>query len=144
MTLRTYTPAELKEMKRAHREDKRIKREIERAESRRNKTAPIGCADLMRLLHYCPETGLFTWLVARGGNASNGACAGAVADNGYITIKALGRNYRAHELAWCYMNGAFPDRRVIHRNGNTSDNRWANLRQAGNMRHLHNDEQNNC
>lgn len=85
---------------------------------------------LRELLHYDPNTGIFTWRVARG-NIKSGATAGSAAyGHGYRVIKLDGRAYLAHRLAWLYVHGAFPVAEVDHINGVVSDNRVSNLRPA--------------
>jgi len=51
-------------------------------------------------------------------------------ENGYIVI-GFGRNrYKAHRLAWFFVHGYMPEQQLDHINGNKSDNRLANLREA--------------
>lgn len=84
---------------------------------------------LRELLHYNPESGIFTWLVAQGG-ASIGAVAGSPNERGYWKIKLCGRAYGAHRLAWLYCNGAWPSFEIDHHDQDKSNNRIANLRPA--------------
>ena len=81
---------------------------------------------LKELLHYDPETGIFTWRVSRRG-AKSGSVAG-VHDNGYIRIKIDYELYLAHRLTFLYMEGYFPEYHVDHKNRIRDDNRWSNLR----------------
>lgn len=84
---------------------------------------------LKEILHYDPETGLFTWLQGLG-NRRKGALAGCVCPSkGYWKIGVLGKRYHAHRLAYFYMVGIWPIE-VDHVNHNRIDNRWANLRPA--------------
>jgi HNH endonuclease len=85
---------------------------------------------LLELLSYDPETGLFRWLVARGGTAKAGSIAGSPTMNGYVNISIDGRLYRAHRLAFLYMLGRWPDPEADHRDLNRANNRWTNLREA--------------
>lgn len=87
---------------------------------------------LRELLHYDPETGVFTRLVAtvRGARFAAGTVAGSVHSQGYRTICIDGRSNKCHRLAWLYMTGEWPADMVDHANGIKSDNRWANLRSA--------------
>ena len=74
------------------------------------------------LLEYDPVTGVITW-------RSTGNPAGhRDAVRGYIRIMVDGKNYYAHRLAWFLMTGAWPKHGIDHRNRNTSDNSWENLR----------------
>jgi hypothetical protein len=83
---------------------------------------------LKELLHYDPETGVFTTRVARG-NLSVDRKAGCKS-RGYIQLRIADRIYRAHRLAWFYVHGSWPDSEIDHINLVTSDNRIANLREA--------------
>ena len=86
---------------------------------------------LREVLHYEPESGAFTWLVTLSNRAPAGSKAGAHNKyTKYTSISIQGKLHRAHRLAWLYVTGAWPDRFVDHINGERSDNRWANLRQA--------------
>lgn len=85
-------------------------------------------------LRYEPDTGQFIWLVrknSRGGTVAPGKVAGTPKD-GYVQIKIEGQQWRAHRLAWLLMTGSLPDkgREIDHVNGDRSDNRWVNLREA--------------
>jgi hypothetical protein len=84
--------------------------------------------DLLKsILHYNPDTGLFTRIIGR--NA--GKVVGYKEYDGYIRISIDGVKHRAHRLAWNYMFGEIPDDKLIdHINGNVSDNRIENLRLA--------------
>lgn len=57
-----------------------------------------------------------------------GTIAGTSTVHGYRQIRIDGVIYRAHRLAWAYMNGAFPVHEIDHRNRIRDDNRIANLR----------------
>ena len=83
---------------------------------------------LKQLLDYCPETGLFTWKVANGQRIHVGDIAGHNSSRGYVVVGVDGRVYRAHRLAWFYVNGIWPGNSIDHINGNRADNRISNLR----------------
>lgn len=85
---------------------------------------------LKELLSYSPETGVFTWLVSRGGRAQPGAKAGTRNVNGYWRIDVEGEKLYAHRLAWLYMTGSWPKGEIDHINGVRADNRFPNLREA--------------
>jgi HNH endonuclease/AP2 domain len=38
--------------------------------------------------------------------------------------------YNEHQLAWFYMTGRWPKPTIDHRDGDSTNNRWNNLRQA--------------
>lgn len=86
---------------------------------------------LRQLLHYDPETGVFTWLESRG-RVKKGSVAGNQSFNGcklYVSIRILRKLYRAHQLVWLYMMGDIPPE-IDHINGDGTDNRWCNLREV--------------
>lgn len=89
----------------------------------------ITCSELRELLHYDPETGLFTNRRHRSANAPQGKVAGTLVD-GYVKVNINGKIYAAHRLAVLYMTGKWPANEVDHRNMQRDDNRWSNLREV--------------
>ena len=85
---------------------------------------------LKDLLHYDPDTGLFTWNVAKSNKTRVGSVAGHKHIFGYIIIRIDGVPYPAHRIAWLYMTGDFPKEDMDHINGIRHDNRFKNLREA--------------
>ena len=100
--------------------------------------APISHDDLVRLLDYEPNTGLFRWKTKISRKAVVGELAGCHRADGYVVIKLNGTRYRAHRLAWLYMTGQWPTEFVDHRDGDRSNNRWANLRLANRSENMWN------
>lgn len=83
---------------------------------------------LRELLHYDPNTGVFTNVAPRK-RVVVGSKAGYLdSSNGYVKICLDYVRHYAHRLAFLYMTGAWPSAYVDHINGDTQDNRWANLR----------------
>ena len=81
-------------------------------------------ARLRELLHYDKETGEFRWWKRVGNEMRPGSVAG------YVQIYVQGRGYSAHQLAWLYMTGRWGRPMIDHRDGNSTNNRWRNLRRA--------------
>lgn len=85
---------------------------------------------LREILHYDPETGVFTWAVRIARCVQQGWVAGGVSNFGYRIIRVDKITYVGHRLAWLYMTGEWPTDEIDHRNGIRDDNRWVNLREA--------------
>jgi hypothetical protein len=84
------------------------------------------------ILHYNPETGIFTWLKKPSlfSNVKVGGVAGCVKPRGYVDVSLDGITYPCHRLAWFYTTGMWPNHHIDHKNLNKSDNRLENLRQV--------------
>ena len=83
---------------------------------------------LKELLHYDPDTGVFTWKVRIAGNANIGDVAGYLNGNGYSAIKIHGKECKSHRLAWLYVYGELPPDQIDHINHIKGANWIANLR----------------
>jgi hypothetical protein len=64
-----------------------------------------------------------------------GQSAGCVDSQGYISIGIRGVKYKAHRLAWFYVNGCHPVV-IDHINGDKQDNRLCNLRSCSQAENL--------
>lgn len=82
---------------------------------------------LRELLEYNPDTGDFTRLKQRR-SYKVGSVAGCMDSDGYVVITIDNKLYKAHRLAWLWVTGVWPQHLTDHRDGNRSNNRWANLR----------------
>lgn len=93
---------------------------------------------LKELLHYCPDTGIFTNIKARK-KVRVGSTAGHVDSvNGYVRIMIDYKLYLAHRLAWLYIHGEFPPNDIDHVNRVRNDNRICNLRLATRAENMQN------
>ena len=83
---------------------------------------------LKELLHYDPETGVFTWLMSRPGIKPDRVAGGINKIAGYRLISVDRKLYRASRLAWLYMEGYFPENDVDHEDRIRNNDKWDNLR----------------
>lgn len=90
----------------------------------------VSIERLREVLHYDPETGVWTWLKTLSRRKFAGLRAGSVRPDGYRTICVDGRTYYSQRLAWFYMLGEWPEGDIDHKNVTPGDDRWSNLRVA--------------
>ena len=83
---------------------------------------------LRAILHYDPETGIFTRHTGPGARGRDKV--GALDPEGYLCIGVSGGRYRAARLAWLWMTGEWPPSgfQIDHINRNRTDDKWSNLR----------------
>jgi hypothetical protein len=80
-------------------------------------------------LDYNPATGAFVWKISPAKNVRAGSRAGGSDDTeGYRYIRLKGEEVTDSRLAWFYVTGEWPERRVRFKNGNSRDCRFDNLR----------------
>lgn len=91
----------------------------------------ITGTQLEHMLHYDPETGLWTWINPPAHNSKlKGQVAGTVRSDGYRTIRIARVAYYASRLACLWMTGKWPAEEMDHRDRDPSNDRWENLREA--------------
>lgn len=88
---------------------------------------------LKKNFDYDHETGIFFRLGRKWKNQH-----GFIDRDGYIRFRINKRLYGAHRMAWIYIYGVEPKSLIDHINGNKSDNRIVNLREATHSQNLHN------
>jgi hypothetical protein len=96
----------------------------------------ITLTQLRAILHYDPETGIFTWKVKTCRKVVAGAVAGYMKPEGYTVIRINKIGYPASRLAWFYVTGEQPLYDIDHIDGDPRNNTFANLRDvttAGNI-----------
>lgn len=85
---------------------------------------------LQNLFRYNPESGDLHWISPRLGLTRT--LAGSLGDKGYIKVIIEGRSYLAHRLIWKLVTGSEPLDQIDHIDGDRSNNRFSNLREATN------------
>lgn len=103
---------------------------------------------LKELIHYNPETGIFTWKerdlkwfkseksCGIWNMKFSGKVAGNIHGNNkannkvYWRISVLSKRYQSHNLAFLYMTGRYVDGEVDHEDGDSLNNKWNNLREV--------------
>lgn len=99
----------------------------------------MNISDLIHAVLYDPQTGLMTWRskegtskeVKRWNTRYSGKMAfGSVSDDGYLTGTINKKHIKAHRAAWAIFHGYWPKMTIDHVNGDRSDNRICNIREA--------------
>lgn len=89
--------------------------------------------EIRKRLRYDPETGRCYWVdpskYHRGLTGQEAGCSAEYRGKTRWYIRLGGRGYPRARIAFAIMTGKFPEM-VDHKNGNTLDDRWANLREA--------------
>jgi hypothetical protein len=85
---------------------------------------------LKEWLTYDPLTGLFHWRKDPPKKIVAGKIAGGPSGAGYVSVMFTRKHHLGHRLAWLYITGKLPIGMIDHINGDPSDNRWENLREA--------------
>jgi HNH endonuclease/AP2 domain len=94
--------------------------------------------ELREIIAYDPDTGLLTWKRKTGDKVVVGSVAGCLNPKGYIRLMVNKHWMLAHRAAWAIYHGEWPARQIDHINGDKSDNRLVNLRQATPSQNGHN------
>lgn len=76
------------------------------------------------------ENSQFYWIVRPAHRIKIGDRAGSLTKNGYWSITIDGKRYLEHRLVWLWHHGYLPTKLIDHINGDPSDNRIENLREA--------------
>ena len=91
----------------------------------------LSHSELLERLSYNPGTGEVHWTRSPLNRAVvRGKRAGTINARGYRVIGLDGVSWFEHRLIWYYMTGEIPEEGIDHRDRNSANNRWKNLRQA--------------
>ena len=85
---------------------------------------------LNQLFIYNPETGKLVNKINRNSSSRAGREAGFLRKDGYREISIGKKAYLAHRIVWIMETGEWPNKHIDHISGNTTDNRFCNLREA--------------
>lgn len=101
----------------------------------------ISQEELKQTLHYDPDTGLLTWLAARGriraGDVAGSDVFFKTNKKYYSQVSINNKRYLSHRIIWFYMTGEWPDE-VDHEDGDGLNNRWLNLRHVDGLENCKN------
>lgn len=98
----------------------------------------LSATEAKALWSYDPSTGALVWLVKPHARMAKGSRAGTVNSHGYWVVTWKGKKYKTSRLAFLLMEGRWPDPEADHKNGDTADDRWVNLREADRSQQLTN------
>lgn len=101
----------------------------------RSAAVPLPAVEELReRFRYDPDTGILTYAKDAGTRFKAGSVAGTIftAPDGYrsVAVIANGRRMLAHRIAWKMHHGSEPAAVLDHKNGDGTDNRIDNLREA--------------
>lgn len=92
---------------------------------------PLTHARLLEVLSYDRENGIFTWRIKLSPRGKVGTRAGTTGGKyGYRIIWIDGVSYQAGRVAWFYEHGRWPKADIDHTDGDRSNDRLSNLREA--------------
>ena len=87
----------------------------------------VSVEALKELMFY--QDGKMVWKVSRG-SAKAGSVVGSPDKDGYLKTSINGKMYRLNRLIWFYHYGVWPTNKIDHKDGNNTNDRIGNLREA--------------
>lgn len=93
----------------------------------------LTCDEVRKLFTYDKKEGLLRWRNPSGryGRIPAGAIAGSTTNKeGYRYVTINGKLYRGSRIIWLLVTGEWPAAQVDHKDKNTGNDKWKNLRLA--------------
>ena len=87
---------------------------------------------------YDAKTGLLTRKISTSVRAKAGSIVAGMTGHGYVQVYSKGDNYLVHRIAWLMVFECLPSKFLDHINGDRTDNRIDNLREATNSENCQN------
>lgn len=103
---------------------------IRRLLGRLNPRNDLSAEEARELLAYDPETGELKWNAKTPWATQRSIATVPRRDKSPRVLVRFSVTYQAHRLIWLIMTGEWPENEVDHINGDSTDNRWVNLRAA--------------
>lgn len=94
-----------------------------------NRDAFLTAERARELLAYDPETGCLTWKV-RGRGRRRGPIGAGCKSTPYLGVTIEGHTHLVHRVIWLIVHGRWPLAEIDHVNGDPSNNRLSELREA--------------
>jgi hypothetical protein len=94
---------------------------------------------IQEIFNYDAITGIVTTkLVRHGSRTYIGAPVGTLTNYGYLCVRVDGKRYQLHRLIWLHVYGYIPKEDLDHIDGDRTNNRLVNLREANRQDNLKN------